>query len=142
MKLIHPLLLAAVFAVPALTACQPTDTVKAPFTPKPDQLSKEIYPKVVCEKPLADWLVSGPPVVRNETGPLQVTVPLRLTSDNPSQFARTQYRFIFLDAAGVPLRAQSDWVYFQLEPRNEVRITGNSLDTTATDWRFEIRCSR
>ncbi|MBL9002482.1 MAG: DUF1425 domain-containing protein [Phycisphaerae bacterium] len=124
-----------------LIACK-KDTVKAPFTPKPDELSRELYPRVVCEKPLADWLVSGTPIVRRDTGPLDVTVPLRLTSSNPSQFARTQYRFIFLDASGVPIRSQSEWRYFQLEPRNEFFLRGTALDTTATDWRCEIRSNR
>ena len=117
-----------------LIACK-KDTVKAPFTPKPDELSRELYPRVVCEKPLADWLVSGTPIVRRDTGPLDVTVPLRLTSSN-------QYRFIFLDASGVPIRSQSEWRYFQLEPRNEFFLRGTALDTTATDWRCEIRSNR
>ncbi|MBS0195964.1 MAG: DUF1425 domain-containing protein [Planctomycetes bacterium] len=125
-----------------LAACQSSDPVKAPFTPGPDLLPTENYPKVVIELPLQQWVVASAPVVSTETGPMSVSVPIRLTSDLPSQFARTQYRFIFLDASGVPLRAQTDWKYMRLEPRNQVFLKGTSLDTTAKDWRCEIRSAR
>jgi uncharacterized protein YcfL len=121
-----------------MTAC---DTVKAPFSPKGDQVPKALYPKVVLQSTLADWIVLAEPVAAPAPngGPLTVSVPIRLTSERPDQFARIQYRFIFLDASGVPLRSQSDWRYMRLEPRNQVFLQGNATDTTAVDWRCEIR---
>jgi len=120
------------------------DTVKAPFTPGPDQLPKSQYPNVTIEAALSSWVVLADPVVAPAPngGPLTVSVPIRLTSTRPDQFARIQYRFIFLDASGVPLRTQSDWRFVRLEPRNQVFLTGNATDTTATGWRCEIQSGR
>jgi len=98
----------------------------------------------VVEAALSRWLVISEPVVARSAnaGPLTVSVPLRLLSVTPDQFARVQYRFIFLDAAGLPLRSQSDWRYLRLEPRNQVFLQGNAIDTTAVDWRCEIQSGR
>ncbi len=130
-------------SVGALVGCK-NDPIKGPFTPGADQLPKNQYPKVVVEVALARWLVVSEPIVAPAPngGPLTVNVPLRLTSVTPNQFARVQYRYIFLDAAGVPLRTQSDWKYIRLEPRNQVFLQGNALDTTAVDWRLEIQSGR
>ena len=75
-------------------------------------------------------------------GGLAVWVPIRLTSKSPQDYARVRYRFIFLDASGVPLRSQSDWRFQRLEPRAEVMLHASALDTTATDWRCEIQSAR
>jgi len=53
-----------------------------------------------------------------------------------------QYRFIFLDAAGLPLRSQTDWRFMRLEPQNQVFLQGNAIDTSAVDWRCEIQSGR
>lgn len=120
------------------------DPVKAPFTPGADQLPRNQYPKVTVEPALSRWLVISEPIVAPAPngGPITVNVPLRLTSTTPDQFARIQYRYIFLDASGVPLRTQSDWKYMRLEPRNQVFLQGNAIDTTAADWRLEIQSGR
>jgi len=98
----------------------------------------------VVETPLARWLVMSEPVVQNAPngGPLSVTVPIRLMSSMPNQYARIQYRFIFLDSSGSPLRGQSDWRFVRLEPQNQVFLTGNAIDTNAADWRCEIQSGR
>ncbi|MBX3382918.1 MAG: YcfL family protein [Phycisphaeraceae bacterium] len=126
----------------ALLTAAGCDTTRAPFTPAPDQVAKNEYPRVVLEQPLSGWVVVSEPVVRSGPGPLSVSVPIRLTSTRPDQFSRVQYRFIFLDSAGVPLRSQSDWRYMRLEPRNQVFLQGNAMDDTAADWRCEIRSAR
>lgn len=135
-KLMMPALIATILA-----GCA-SDPQKAPFTPQGDPLAKANYPRVVVEKPLADWLVVSEPVVKSDSGPLSVTVPIRMTSSHPDEFARAQYRFIFLDSSGVPLRSQADWTYQRFEPRNQVFLKGNALDAAATDWRCEIRSAR
>ena len=149
--MIRPTSSAARFVVSALAALSLAavggchkDTVKAPFTPGPDQLPKSQYPRVTVEPALASWIVLADPVAAPapNNGPLTVSVPIRLTSTRPDQYARIQYRFIFLDASGLPLRTQSDWRFVRLEPRNQVFLTGNATDTTAADWRCEIQSGR
>lgn len=101
----------------------------------------EGYPNVVMEPALSPWLVMSRPVAeKDERGILKVSVPVRLKSDQ-GQFTRVQYRYTFFEKAGVPLRAQTDWRYQRVEPRNQVFLTGNSLDA-AMDWRLEIRLAR
>lgn len=134
--------LLALGSLATLSGCQKPQL--APATPGADPLAKAQYPKVVVETPLAPWLVMSEPVVQNapNNGPLSVTVPIRLMSSTPDQYARIQYRFIFLDSNGVPLRGQSDWRFVRLEPQNQVFLTGNAIDTNAADWRCEIQSGR
>ena len=129
-------------SVTTLGGCQKPQL--APATPGADPLARAQYPKVVVETPLARWLVMSEPVVQNAPngGPLSVTVPIRLMSSMPNQYARIQYRFIFLDSSGSPLRGQSDWRFVRLEPQNQVFLTGNAIDTNAADWRCEIQSGR
>ena len=128
----------AMIGAAALSGC---DTVKAPVHPAPDPVAMEGYPNVVMEPALSPWLVMSRPVAeKDERGILKVSVPVRLKSDQ-GQFTRVQYRYTFFEKAGVPLRAQTDWRYQRVEPRNQVFLTGNSLDA-AMDWRLEIRLAR
>ncbi len=132
---------AAIFAGLALSlgACA-SDPVKAPYQPNPDLLTKTTYPQVTTTGDLAQWLVVDQPVVSRD-GILKVSVPVRMTS-NTGQWSKVQYRFIFLDANSVPVRAQPDWMPVTLEPRQQVFMQANSLDTNAADWRLEIRPQR
>jgi hypothetical protein len=134
----------ALVVIPAMLATGCGGGPKAPYEPRHDQLSKGQYPKVTIEEPLSTWVIQSDAVVGQAPngGPLTVSVPIRLGSQTPDQYARIQYRFIFLDSTGAPLRTQSDWRYMRLEPRNQVFLQGNATDTTATDWRCEIRSGR
>jgi uncharacterized protein YcfL len=58
------------------------------------------------------------------------------------QWSKVQYRYLFLDKNGVPLRAQPDWQQVTLEPRQAVFMSGNAMDDNAADWRLEIRPNR
>jgi uncharacterized protein YcfL len=120
-----------------LSACKAPDPVKAPYTPGQDLVGRTNYPKVTTTGDLAPWLVVAEPTVTHE-GVLKVVVPVRLTSDT-YQWSKVQYRFLFLDAKGTPVRAQPDWMPVTMEPRQQVFMQGNSLDSDATDWRLEIR---
>jgi len=122
----------------ALGGC---DTTKAPVQPAQDPVAMEGYPNVVMEPALSPWLVMSRPVAeKDERGILKVSVPVRLKSDQ-GQFTRVQYRYTFFEKPGVPLRAQTDWRYQRIEPRNQVFLMGNSLDVAA-EWRLEIRIAR
>jgi len=131
MKTILALALTAV----ALTGC--AGTQREPHAAKADTLAS--YPQITVEHGLRNFIVVGDPVVtRGDV--LAVSVPTRLTSNEGEQ-ARVQYRFIFLNDRGVPLRDQPDWRYMLLEPHQQVFLAANSTDT-ASDWRMEIRSNR
>jgi len=131
-------LLAATLAAASLPGC---DTSFRPATPNPDKVAQTDYPNVTLSPDLQGWLVANPSTVTRE-GVLKVSTPVRLISAQSGQFSRVQYRYIFLDKNGVPLRAQPDWKYIKLEPRQQVFLTSNALDAAAQDWRLEIRTNR
>lgn len=129
---------AGLAAALALGAC--SSDPKAPWSARQDPVAGANYPRIVVEQPLQRWFVAGEPKVEKDAaGLLHVTVPARLQSE-PGGFSRVQYRFIFL-RGGVPLTAQSEWVYQAMEPRNQVFLRGNSMDA-AEDWRLEVRVAR
>lgn len=116
------------------------DPVKAPYAGKQDPLARTSYPQITVEGPLQPFLAFDAPVVTKPSGVLKVVTPVRLQSDG--QESNVQYRYIFLDAGGMPLRAQADWRYLRMPSRQQVFLEGNALDTTASDWRLEVRPSR
>lgn len=121
-----------------LVAC---DTVKAPEGAQRDPLDPKDYPQVVALDRLGRWLVNNPPIIKGGEAdqPMTVTVPVRLTSD---ENVNAQYRFLFFDAAGAPLRPEMEWRYVLLPGRTEVFLTGTALDKRAADWRCEVRYAR
>lgn len=130
-----------VATVSALMGASGCDTVRAPYTPRADQLPQESYPQISVSYDLQPWIAYSKPVV--ERGDvLKVSVPVRLTSSGTGEYSNTQYRFIFLDATGSPTRTQPDWRFQRFEPRQQVFLTANSLDSNAVDWRLEIRSAR
>ncbi len=115
------------------------DTTKAPAGAGGDPVAQENYPKVVLDEPLRGWVtINSPVVTRGDV--LKVSTPVRLMSDI-GQASRVQYRYIWLNESGAPLRSQPEWRYTVLEPRIQQFLTGNSLDRAA-DWRLEIRSAR
>ncbi len=123
--------------VTALAAC---DTVKAPHALRTDPLGGA-YPQNVAIEGLHKYVVVDQPIVDGPTPnrPLNVTVPLRSVSEG---VVNVQYRFEFLDRAGRPLRSSSGFKFATLEPRTQVFLESNALDTNAVDWRLLVRPSR
>jgi len=121
----------------ALTAC---DTVKAPATLRTDPLGGA-YPQNVALEGLHKYVVVEQPIVDppTENRPLNVTVPLRSIIDGQ---VRIQYRFEFLDRRGRPLKSSSGFKYAAIEPRTQVFLQSNALDTNAVDWRLLVRPAR
>ncbi len=114
------------------------DTVKSPETAGPDPLTKAAYPRVAAPADLGKYLYWGQPVVErgNEQTPMHVEVPVRLRSDKA---VRTQYRFIFFDEKGMPLRPIMEWRYHPLQPRTQTWYAGQATDPAAADWNLEVR---
>jgi uncharacterized protein YcfL len=132
-------LLAVVLTACALAGCaSPRQT--GPIPAANDPIPLEAYPKITVPYALAPYIVAAPTTVV-EGGVLKVTTPIRLTS-NPGQWAKVQYRYIFLDSRGLPVRSQPEWQPATLEPHQQVFLSANSLDSNATDWRLEIRPQR
>lgn len=122
----------------ALSACN--DPVKAPYGGVGDPLPANQYPQITTDGAMSNYLLFSQPVVSRDSGVLKVTTPARLRSDGLE--SNIQYRYIFLDASGQPLRAQPDWRYMRMPARQQVFFEGNALDATATDWRLEVRAAR
>ena len=115
-------------------------TPQEPFQPRADHIPIEQYPKITTTYELSRYLVIAQPTVVQD-GVLRVIVPVRMTS-RPGEWAKVQYRFMFLDARGVPLTVQPDWQPVTLEPQQQVFMSGNAMDSNAADWRLEIRSQR
>lgn len=136
------MVVAGVVAVGALGVLAGCDTVKAPYRPVVDQVPIQNYPKVTVQGELAGFIAVSPPVVERPSDVMKVTVPIRLLSD-PGFSSNIQYRFIFLNASGVPSRGPTmNWKFQNLPPRDQVFLSGNALDSDAVDWRCEIRLAR
>ena len=131
-RLIAPLTLTALL----LTGCN--DPVKAPYGGVGDPLPQ--YPPITTDGAMSNYLLFSQPVVSRDSGVLKVTTPARLRSDGLE--SEVQYRYIFLDASGQPLRAQPDWRQVRMPARQQVFFEANALDASATDWRLEVRAAR
>lgn len=91
---------------------------------------------ITVASPLHKWLRIGD-VRTTRDGLMTVVVPVRLAYEDNNGFY-IQYKFTFLDQAGKPLAAQTEWKMEQLTPRVEKILQGTALDA-ATDWRLEIK---
>lgn len=129
--------LALVAAVVSFGGCA---TPRAPFSPQPDYIPVDQYPKITTTAHLSRFLVFSPPTVVVD-GVMRVTTPVRLVS-RPGEWSKVQYRYIFLDSRGLPLTVQPDWQSQTLEPQQQVFLQGNAMDSNAADWRLEIRPHR
>ena len=130
---------AALGVMMAAGACATKDPVMAPGQPGVDHLAE--YPQIVTLDGLGQWVVAEPAIVDHpRAGLLQVTQPIRSITEY--QHLRVQYRFIYLDQTGRPLRSQEEWRYIVIPSRAQVFLDGTSLSTEAEDWRLEIRSAR
>ena len=111
-----------------------------PYTPGWDPLPTAKYPNITAEGHIAGYLAANTPTITKDPI-LSISVPVRLMSDK-GQWSKVQYRYIFLDSNFAPVRAQPDWQPMTMEPRQQVFMTGNALDTNAVNWRLEIRPQR
>ena len=121
-----------------LPGCKGPDNVKAPQTIRTDPLAGA-YPQNIALSGLHNRIVIGQPMVdpAQSDSPMKVTVPLRSVADGT---IRVQYKFIFLDGRGRPVRSNLDgWRYQVIAARAEVFLEATSMDTDAADWRLEVR---
>jgi uncharacterized protein YcfL len=120
----------------ASVGCRSTD----PPASRADTVTAAAYPQVVAQDRLEGRLRHDRATVqRSESGVINVTVPVRVTTQRD---VRAQYRFLFFDQTGRPLRPEMDWQYLQLPARTQVFLEGASLQPEAVDWRLEVREAR
>lgn len=116
------------------------DTVRAPSTPTLDQLPAQSYPKVaVLDGYLAKSLAIDPTMVvvtpSDGSNPMSVSVPIRSLVDNTM---RMEHSFIWFDVQGREVR-RTVWKRQDVDPRVQIKLQSNAIDTRSVDWRLEIR---
>ena len=107
-----------------------------------DEFAIADYPRLVAVEGLDKAVVASKPIVTPGTDdkPMRVTVPVRsLHLGGP---LNVQYRFRFMGADGRPLASNVGWRFVRLEPKVQVFLDGNALETSAADWRLEVRPAR
>jgi uncharacterized protein YcfL len=72
----------------------------------------------------------------NPSGITKVTVPVRSNRDFTSA---VDYKFTFLDAAGVPVDANPAWQPIDLDSAVVTNLTGTCPVPGATDWKLDVR---
>jgi uncharacterized protein YcfL len=121
-----------------LSAC---DTVKAPAGVRQDPLHSTAYPQIVILGGLSEWIAGDRPIIEPATPdkPMKVTVPIRSQADAG---LNVQYQFTWFDAQGRPIGQPGGQRFVNIAPRTQVFLEGSPLETTAVDWRLEIRPGR
>jgi len=121
--------------IPAMLAVGCTGVIEG----EPDTVNP--YPKIMLNDPqLRDGLAFNPATVtRTETGMLAVSQPIRATANEPLMI---EYRFVWLDTLGAPIRPQAGWVFKRLEPRLPDTIAANSTSADAVDYQIHLRWAR
>ena len=116
------------------------DNVKAPGYVQQDLLPADQYPRIDLDASLQTWLVSATAPRVLPGPPLSVTYACRARTD--TEELNVQYRYLWFDKNGVPLNGNPTWQYKRMPSRSEVFFTGNATDSTAVDWRLQIRPAR
>lgn len=127
-----------VFAAVLAGGCA-NDPYRAPGTSLPDPLPAEYYPQIEAAEGLQGFIVHSKPVVSNDRV-LSVTVPLRAATEYED--LKIQYRYVFFDKAGKPVGDEPSWRFTKLASRRQEFLSGNALDSTAVDWRLQLRPAR
>lgn len=132
------LLLLAV-AIMGITACQSNT---GPSYARQDEHPSEAGGPITVEPPLQPFLVCDKAAVTHDNaGLMRVSVPVRLESRRGEE-SWVQYRFTFLNHAGVPLHQQEDFRRMLLPSREQVFMRGVARDVGAASWRLYIRPAR
>lgn len=123
-------------------ACAGHDPMKAPPIGRQDSFPGQDYPHVAIEQPLNQYLVADyERIVVDEASqdrPMRVQVPVRSTSDSSMY---VQYQFSWYDAQHRFVR-DSGWKSVNIDPRLQVQLAANALDSKCADWRLEVRSAR
>jgi hypothetical protein len=130
---------AAALALLTLTMVPGCHNNSSPGSVHADPLDPALYPKIAALQGLAPYLVMATPPRVDQGPPMHVTCAIRAKTEYEEM--NVQYRYIFFDASGRPLRDNPDWQFLRMPSRTETFFTGTALDH-ASDWRLEIRPAR
>jgi Protein of unknown function (DUF1425) len=119
-----------------------SDPMRAPPTGRQDPFPGREYPRVAIEQPLNQYLVPDYDRIVVDSPspdrPMRVQVPVRSQSDSSMY---VQYQFQWYDAEGRHIR-DSGWKSVNIDPRLQVQLAANALDSKSADWRLEVRSAR
>lgn len=89
---------------------------------------------------LREWLGFQPAVVVDDPGEvMQVQVPVRNLSERQYLI---DYRILFYDANGLEIEPVMGWKMVSLGPKQTARLSANSFDDTAKNYRLEVKWAR
>ena len=130
---------AMLMAAGGLAGCQES---KAPGAGMGDPYPAPLNdPQITVLAPeLREWLGFQPAVVVNEPGEvMKVQQPVRNLSERQYLI---DYRILFYDANGLQLEPTMGWTMVALGPKQTARLTANSLDDRAENYRLEVKWAR
>lgn len=127
---------AALVSASTLCACQ--TTTPYPNTGRPDPvLSPANNPRITVIQPeLMELLGFDAPIVTKDAGRLRVAVPVRNLTDTRYTL---DYKYTFYDEVGREVRPAFGYQEFILNAKEQRRPEAAALDTTAVDWRLQIK---
>ncbi|MCA9292663.1 MAG: DUF1425 domain-containing protein [Phycisphaerales bacterium] len=119
-----------------LGACQ--TTTPYPNAGRPDPvMAPANNPRITVIQPeLMELLGFDAPIVTKDQGRLRVAVPVRNLTDTRYTL---DYKFTFYDEVGREVRPLFGYQEMILDAKEQRRPEATALDTTATDWRFQIK---
>ncbi len=108
------------------------------------------YPNISVSEDLQSSLSFSPPSKTfspmrlgenpTHTPSMRVSVPFKSVDDDNIQ--PLYYRFWFFNQLGHTIGQVPGFTLMQLKPQIQDYLEGSTFDTTATDWRLEIRSAR
>lgn len=107
-----------------------------------DPVPADQYPKVEAAEDLSDYIVVSGAEVTPSTAHEPMHVVIAVRSQTKFEEIDAQYRFFFFDEKNRPLDADPDWRRVRLPSRSQVFLEAAASETTATDWRLQIRPAR
>ncbi len=99
------------------------------------------YPGVtLSEDSLKEKLGFQKPIIsRVDNNLMRVTLPVRARS---TEELHVEYKVVWMDEAGIPLRPEGSWTPLTLEKRQPTAITVNATSSDATKFNIQWRWSR
>ncbi len=116
--------------------------VRAPGGAGLDPLPGIQYPKVEAAEGLSGYLVVSGVEATPATARAPMSVIVAVRSQTDHEEIEAQYRFFFFDEKHRPLATEPDWRRARLPSRSQVFLEGTASETTAVDWRLQIRPAR
>ncbi|MEX2673710.1 MAG: DUF1425 domain-containing protein [Phycisphaeraceae bacterium] len=128
-----PLSLVAILLV--TVGCQSTAIVPGQYD------DAAVYPNVTLSQDSLQKALGfqEPALSRTENDLMRVTVPVRARSN---EMLNIEYRVIWLDRDGAPVRPEMIWTPLRLEPRQPQYVSAAASSPAATNYNIQFRWGR